>query len=282
MKTKPSPAVRTEGFMRLLIVLVVGGFAGAASFTHVHDWTLNNSPDGTGDWFGWANAVISELVPIACLLTIRQRKRDGGTFGYPMFLLIAAAGFSLTAQLAIAKPGIAGAVVAAFPAVAFMALVKLVLAPQKDKTPTTDPVQKTEPAWLTTPAAEPAHPIPAPPAYLPPTAPAPVQPDSIPATEPAATIEPTTTPVVTVEPAPVPVATTEPAPVPAGLIAMARMAQTNYHATIGGIIPSGVLAARLNITHDVAEQLLQHLEAVHTGGRAVASRINGTPVSVGA
>ncbi|SCL16871.1 hypothetical protein GA0074694_1801 [Micromonospora inyonensis] len=58
-------ADRVEDVILVLIVLVVGGLAGAASFTHVHDWTMANSPAGTGDWFGWANAAISELLPLA-------------------------------------------------------------------------------------------------------------------------------------------------------------------------------------------------------------------------
>ena len=43
--------------------VLVAGMAGAASFTHVHDWTMHNSPAGTGNWFGWANAMVSELIP---------------------------------------------------------------------------------------------------------------------------------------------------------------------------------------------------------------------------
>jgi hypothetical protein len=63
--TKPSPGERLEGVAQVLILLVIGGIAAAASFTHVHDWTMANSPDGTGDWFGWANAVVSTLYPSA-------------------------------------------------------------------------------------------------------------------------------------------------------------------------------------------------------------------------
>ncbi|MDW5326046.1 DUF2637 domain-containing protein [Plantactinospora sp. KLBMP9567] len=118
---------RIERGALVLILLVVGLSAGAASFTHVHDWTMANSPAGTPGWFGWANAVISELVPIAALLTIRQRRRTGAPIGYPMFLLIAAAGLSLAAQLAVAKPGPSGWLLSAVPALAFMALSKLVL-----------------------------------------------------------------------------------------------------------------------------------------------------------
>ena len=95
---------RVEGVVLVLIVLTVGGLAGAASFTHVHDWTMANSPTGTGDWFGWANAAISELLPLAALLTIRRRRRTGGPVGYPLFLLVCAVALSLAAQLAVAQP----------------------------------------------------------------------------------------------------------------------------------------------------------------------------------
>ncbi|MEU4775316.1 DUF2637 domain-containing protein [Micromonospora sp. NPDC023644] len=119
-------ADRVEGVVLVLIVLTVGGLAGAASFTHVHDWTMANSPAGTGDWFGWANAAISELLPLAALLTIRRRRRTGGPIGYPMFLLVCAVALSLSAQLAVAKPGVSGWLLSAVPALAFLGLSKLI------------------------------------------------------------------------------------------------------------------------------------------------------------
>ncbi|MEV4534665.1 hypothetical protein AB0J82_12630 [Asanoa sp. NPDC049518] len=148
-----------EGLVLVLILITVGAAAGAASFTHVHDWTMDNSPEHTPGWFGWANAVISELVPIAALLTIRQRRRTGGPIGYPMFLLIAAAGLSLAAQLAVAKAGPSGWLLSAVPAIAFMALVKLVLAPVQTATEATTeahPVDDTAPAPTAAPEATPA------------------------------------------------------------------------------------------------------------------------------
>ncbi|TDC63490.1 DUF2637 domain-containing protein [Micromonospora sp. KC207] len=117
---------RVEGVVLVLIVLTVGGLAGAASFTHVHDWTMANSPAGTGDWFGWANAAISELLPLAALLTIRRRRRTGGPIGYPLFLLVCAVALSLAAQLAVAKPSLSGWLLSAVPALAFLGLSKLV------------------------------------------------------------------------------------------------------------------------------------------------------------
>ncbi|GAB7047873.1 DUF2637 domain-containing protein [Catenuloplanes indicus] len=120
-------AERFEGIVLVAILLTVGTLAGAASFTHVHDWTMDNSPAGTPDWFGWANAAISELLPIAALLTIRARRRADKPTRYPMFLLICGVALSLSAQLAVAKPGISGWLLSAVPALAFMGLSKLVL-----------------------------------------------------------------------------------------------------------------------------------------------------------
>src|SRR5262249_52271522 len=110
--TTPTPAkngVETLTDVLLVsIVLSVGLMAGAASFNHVHDWTMHNSPTGTHGWFGWANAVITELIPTAALIIIARRRRHGGPIAYPMFLLVIAVGLSLTAQLAVARPSVFG------------------------------------------------------------------------------------------------------------------------------------------------------------------------------
>ncbi|MGA3538095.1 DUF2637 domain-containing protein [Micromonosporaceae bacterium DT194] len=172
---KPHPtatrADRVEGLVLVVILLLVAGFAGAASFTHVKDWTLDNSPAGTGEWFGWANAVISELVPVAALLTIRRRRRAGDSIRYPMFLLVAAVALSLAAQLAVAKPGLSGWLLSAVPALAFMGLSKLVLAT------TPAPVPADEPAPTVAPAppamAPPAGPVTPPAPAVAPTPPTP-------------------------------------------------------------------------------------------------------------
>lgn len=116
-----------DGLVLVLILLAVGGFAGAASFTHVHDWTMDNSPDATGDWFGWANAVISELVPVASLLVMRRRRSRGQSVAYPAFLLVVTLALSITAQLAVAEPGFTGGLVSVIPALAFAALAKLII-----------------------------------------------------------------------------------------------------------------------------------------------------------
>jgi hypothetical protein len=89
---------------------------------------MHNSPAGTGDWFGWANAMVSELIPLAAGLEARRRMRQFGRAGvYPVALIVAAVALSLTGQFAEAKPSVSGWLIAAVPAIGFLALVKLVL-----------------------------------------------------------------------------------------------------------------------------------------------------------
>ncbi|GIH08097.1 hypothetical protein Rhe02_61640 [Rhizocola hellebori] len=143
---KRTLAERSEDMALVLILLVVGLFSGAASFTHVHDWTMAHTPPGRGEWFGWANAVISELVPIAALLVMRRRRRAGQSIVYPAVLLVAGLALSITAQLAVAKPGLSGWVVSVVPALAFAALAKLVLGKASAlREPVAPPVYHREP-----------------------------------------------------------------------------------------------------------------------------------------
>ncbi|MFI7541087.1 hypothetical protein [Actinoplanes sp. NPDC049599] len=146
--TQPARADRLQDGVLLLIVLLVGLMAGAASFTHVHDWTLAHSPADTPDWFGWANAIISELIPMAALIEIGRRRRANrhASVRYSMCLLVAAVGVSLTAQLAVAEKSPFGWMVSALPALAFFALSKLVFTATAPPRPTLNPVTADTPA----------------------------------------------------------------------------------------------------------------------------------------
>ncbi|MBE1492597.1 DUF2637 domain-containing protein [Plantactinospora soyae] len=115
---------RTESVVRVLILLAIGGMAGAAAFTHVHDLTVAH---GQPDWIGWANAVAVELMAIYLGLEIRARRRTGRPVGLVGVLLVAFALLSLAAQVAEAEPSVWGWIVAAVPSLAFLALVKVVL-----------------------------------------------------------------------------------------------------------------------------------------------------------
>src|ERR1700744_6135151 len=120
MTTTSSRTERAESIVQVLILLFVAGMAGAASFTHVHDWTMRNVPPGTGSWLGWANAVITELVPAAAGIEIRRRKRQHRPVTYPTAILIADAVISVAVQLADALHTIAGGIAFALPALAFL------------------------------------------------------------------------------------------------------------------------------------------------------------------
>src|SRR5215831_16623168 len=152
---------RTETVVQVLILLLIAAMAGAASFTHVHDWTMHNAPPGTGTWFGWANAVISELTPAAAGIEIRRRKRHRHGVGYPMSVLIAAAVLSLAAQVAQARPTITGWISSAVPALAFLALTKLILG-RTTTAPNGDPpcATATTPTATSAPTAENTTPTP--------------------------------------------------------------------------------------------------------------------------
>lgn len=164
-----SKAEKIELGIEIGILIVIGIFTGWASFTHVHDWTMANSTAGTNDWFGWVNAVISELVPVAALLEIRRRRRNGKPVKYPMFLMSAAVTVSLVAQLSEAKPTAMGWLVSALPALAFLGLSKMVLSgkveAEKQSAAVVTPAPAPPPAVIPpapqpAPAVTPARPVP--------------------------------------------------------------------------------------------------------------------------
>ncbi|MEU8409536.1 MULTISPECIES: hypothetical protein [Micromonospora] len=268
--TTPTPTPKSPFIARLqdgvlvLIVLLVGAMAGAASFNHVHDWTISNSPTGTADWFGWANAVITELIPIAAMIVIIRRRKTGGPIGYPMFLLIAAVGLSLTAQLAVAKPTVFGWMVSALPALAFFALSKLVFtatrptnhvpAPEPAtsapaSSPDTTADAKVSPAAATTTATAPIEEIttdePAIPAKK--TTPAIAAPQTTPTEDTPATATP---PAAPANPA------VKPAP---AMLSNARIVATAHEKAHGEPITPGQLAVRLRVPTQTAADILTAL-----------------------
>ncbi len=149
-------ADRREDAVQICILVVVGLMAGAASFTHVHDWTMDNSPAGTGDWFGWTNALVSELTPTAAGIEVRRRRRAGHPIGYPLAVLVAAVALSIAAQFAQATPSVSGWLLAAVPALGFLALTKLVLG-RPTTTTVVEPVQLVDDVDIQAPALVPAE-----------------------------------------------------------------------------------------------------------------------------
>jgi hypothetical protein len=262
-KPKPAKSGGIEGAIEVVILIVVAVMAGAASFTHVHDWTMDNAPAGTGSWFGWANAMVSELIPLAAGLEARRRRAAFGHAGkYPVFLILAAVALSLTGQFGEAKPSISGWIISAVPALGFLALVKLVLS------------RPTGPAHQDAQGApEHATTAPAPPATTPTpiTAPAPAQPRPI---TPEPIRRPASMPANNNPPATI----AEPVSVPAHLLPSARFAATNHQATTGRPITSEELAARISVPPAVAGQLLTLVNQPGT----TPARINGHAITGGA
>lgn len=250
---------RAESAAQILILLFVAGMAGAASFTHVHDWTMRNTPPGTGTWFGWANAIITELVPAAAGIEVRRRKRHHRPVTYPMTVLITDAAVSLAAQLSDAIHTLGGGLAFALPALAFLALTKLALSRAGTKPGETS-------------CAEPAST---------PRAPGQKATVSVPATRPTASSARAAAPAPTTAPA-ASTRTPDPGhqalePVSSGqLLISARMTAFAHHQATGRPITGAELAERLAIPPALAGSLIDHL-----GGTTPppVTAVNGTPVT---
>ena len=119
----PAPS-RIESAARLLILVAIGGMAGAAAFTHVHDLTVAH---GQPEWIGWANATALELMSVYIGLELRRRRAAHAPTGFAVTALGATVALSLAVQVAEAEPSVWGWIVAAIPAVAFLVLVKLLV-----------------------------------------------------------------------------------------------------------------------------------------------------------
>ena len=257
--TAVSRTERAEAVVQVLILLFVAGMAGAASFTHVHDWTMRNAPAGTGSWFGWANAVITELVPAAAGIEVRRRKRTRRPVTYPMAVLITSAAVSLAAQLSDATHTLGGALAFALPALAFLALTKLALSRANPKE---DQNSCAEPASIPNVSGQRA------------TVPAPAT------TTTATSVPPADGPTSSLTDAPAAAAPTpdhsrDPEAVPSGqLLISARMAAFSYHQQTGNPITSAELATRMSIPPALAESLLDHLDSGGTPPPVTA--VNGT------
>ncbi|MET8310058.1 hypothetical protein [Micromonospora sp. NPDC005173] len=263
--TPKSPFIaRLQDGVLVLIVLLVGAMAGAASFNHVHDWTISNSPTGTADWFGWANAVITELIPIAAMIVIIRRRKTSGPIGYPMFLLIAAVGLSLTAQLAVAKPTVFGWMVSALPALAFFALSKLVFTATRPtnnvpaplpatsapaSSPDTTADAKVRPAAATTTATAPNE-------EITPNEPATLAKKTTPATAAPQTDPTEDTPAPATPPAAPAIPAVKPAP---ALLSGARIVADAHEKAHGEPITPGQLAVRLRVPTQTAADILTAL-----------------------
>ncbi|MBM0227267.1 MULTISPECIES: DUF2637 domain-containing protein [Micromonospora] len=105
-------------------MLAIGGAAGAASFTHVHNVAAVHGQPG---WLAWADAIVLELMSIASGLELRRRKRAHTSAVFPASVLAFAVTLSLAAQVVEAEPSPVGWIAAAVPALGFLVMVKIAL-----------------------------------------------------------------------------------------------------------------------------------------------------------
>jgi hypothetical protein len=105
-------------------MLTIGGAAGAASFTHVHNVAAAHGQPG---WLAWADAIVLELMSIASGLELRRRKRTQVSTRFPAAVLGFAVTLSLAAQVVEAEPSLIGWIAAAVPALGFLVMVKVAL-----------------------------------------------------------------------------------------------------------------------------------------------------------
>ncbi|MBU8858053.1 MULTISPECIES: DUF2637 domain-containing protein [unclassified Micromonospora] len=122
---RPRPGrQRWEDRAQVAIMLLVGGAAGAASFTHVHDVAAGHGQPG---WLAWADAIVLELMSIAAGLELRRKRRLGTSVVFPAAVLVVAVSLSLAAQVVEAEASVIGWTAAALPALGFLAMVKIAL-----------------------------------------------------------------------------------------------------------------------------------------------------------
>lgn len=105
------------------IALVLGTAAFSVSFTHVMRVA---SEHGQGGWVAKAIATSVELMALASVAEIRRRKSRGEPVWVAVGVLLLGVAMSLASNLATAAPGAWGKTMAAWPAVAFLAVATLV------------------------------------------------------------------------------------------------------------------------------------------------------------
>ncbi|HEX6352024.1 DUF2637 domain-containing protein [Actinophytocola sp.] len=118
--------------IRIGVAVVLGGIGAAAGFTHTHDWAVSHGQTG---WLAWATAVVIEGMAVVAGFEIHHDRAAGRSYALPATVLVFGVLVQMTAQVAEAEPSPAGWLVAAMPALGFLAVVKLLMR----RTPTGPP-----------------------------------------------------------------------------------------------------------------------------------------------
>ncbi|SCF34346.1 Protein of unknown function (DUF2637) [Micromonospora viridifaciens] len=120
----PTRHQRLENRIQVLIMLLIGGAAGAASFRHVHDVAAAHGQPG---WIAWVDAAVLELASIATGVELRRNRRLAKSVAFPATALTVAVFLSLGAQVVEAEASAIGWIAAALPALGFLTMVKIAL-----------------------------------------------------------------------------------------------------------------------------------------------------------
>lgn len=133
-------STKAEDVVHMLITIGVGAIGGAVGFKHSHDWAVAN---GQEDWIAWAVAVVIECMVIVAGLELKRRVK-----AFPVMVLVGAFLMQMAAQVASAPKTVAGWLIAATPALAFLVIVKMLLGRlmERQRQPAAVPVHQVPPA----------------------------------------------------------------------------------------------------------------------------------------
>jgi hypothetical protein len=115
---------RLADWIRIGVAVVLGGIGAAAGFTHTHDWAVSH---GQAGWLAWATAVVIEGMAVVAGIELHYSRHAGQPYVFPAVVLVFGVLVQMTAQVAEAEPSPAGWLVAAMPALGFLAVVKLLM-----------------------------------------------------------------------------------------------------------------------------------------------------------
>jgi len=131
MTTTTAPrgvAVNAQALIKWVGLVFVALASFALAFTHMHDWTRDALPD-SAEWMRWANAGISEILPVTSFILWREREEQQRPSNAPLWLFLASAVLSILAQLSATGTRIPGDqyLLACLPSLALLVLAKMIL-----------------------------------------------------------------------------------------------------------------------------------------------------------
>jgi hypothetical protein len=149
---------RFADVIRIGVAVVLGGIGAAAGFTHTHNWAANHGQTG---WLAWATAVVIEGIAIVAGIEIHHDRAAGRPYRFPMIVLVFGVLVQMTAQVAEAERSPAGWLVAAMPALGFLAVVKLLMRRMPEPSTPDEPASPKVSAASTEPVSTPRVKLPA-------------------------------------------------------------------------------------------------------------------------